>query len=176
MKENGKIVGGIVLAALCLIACLVFAVFKEINSSFSVDTSIFYSAGNDGNWSYVNQRKEFPNNEACYVRIASTAMTDSLLGRGVNNEVVVTYRFTGVENCKIEVAEGKVEQNSTAGSNVIEFTRTINIAKKNDATESIVIFRYLPNGAAKVTLEVIYDDQIAEKYDALNNIYFEAVD
>lgn len=173
MKEKGKVIGGIIAAVLVLVACLAFVIFREINSGFSVDTSIFYSAGNDGNWSYVNQRKEFPNNEACYVRIASTAMTNSLLGRGVNSEIVVTYRFTGVENCKIEVAEGKVEKNNPTNTNVIEFTRTIDVAKKGDATENVVIFRYLPNGAEKVTLEVIYDDQIAEKYDALNNIYFE---
>ena len=176
MKEKGKVIGGIIAAVLVLVACLAFVIFREINSSFSVDTSIFYSAGNDGNWSYVNQRKEFPNNEACYVRIASTAMTNSFLGRGVDSEVVVTYRFTGVENCKIEVAEGKVERSSTSDTNVIEFTRTINVSKKSNATESVVIFRYLPNGAEKVTLEVIYDDQIAEKYDALNSIYFELDD
>ena len=56
---------------------------------------------------------------------------------------------------------------------VVEFTRVLNAAKEKEATESVVIFRYLPDGAEKATLEVIYDDQIAEKYDMLNNVYFE---
>lgn len=146
----------------------------EEKDYLSVDTSIYYSAGNDGNWSYVNQRKEFPNNEACYVRIGSTAIADGgWFSKGVGDEITVTYRFTGVENCKIEVAEGRMTASDTGDSNVVEFTRIINAAKKKEATESVVIFRYLPDEAEKVTLEVIYDDQIAEKYDALNNVYFE---
>lgn len=140
----------------------------------SADTSIYYSAGNDGNWSYVNQRKEFPNNEACYVRIGSTAIADGgWFNKGVGDEITVTYRFTGVENCEIEVAEGRMTTVETGDPNVVEFTRVINAAKEKDSTESIVIFRYLPDGAEKVTLEVIYDDQIEEKYDSLNNVYFE---
>ena len=147
----------------------------EEKDYLSVDTSIYYSAGNDGNWSYVNQRKEFPNNEACYVRIGSTAIADGgLFNKGVGDEITVTYRFTGVENCKIEVAEGRLTVASTGDLNVVEYTRVINAAKEKEAKESVVIFRYLPDGAEKVTLEVIYDDQIAEKYDALNNVYFEA--
>lgn len=171
--KKGKIIIAVILSVLAVITVVVFLVFKEMNYSLSVDTSIFYSAGNDGNWSYVNQRKEFPNNEACYVRISSTATTNSLLGRGVNTGITVTYRFTGVENCKIEVAEGRMTVTDTGDSNVVEFTRVINAEKEKEATESVVIFRYLPDGAEKVTLEVIYDDQIAEKYDALNNVYFE---
>lgn len=146
----------------------------EEKDYLSVDTSIYYSAGNDGNWSYVNQRKEFPNNEACYVRIGSTAIADGgWFSKGVGDEITVTYRFTGVENCAIEVAEGRMTAVNTGDSNVVEFTRVINASKEKEATESVVIFRYLPDGAEKVTLEVIYDDQIAEKYDALNNVYFE---
>lgn len=146
----------------------------EEKDYLSVDTSIYYSAGNDGNWSYVNQRKEFPNNEACYVRIGSTAIADGgWFSKGVGDEITVTYRFTGVENCEIEVAEGRMATTDTGDSNVVEFTRVINAAKEKEVTESVVIFRYLPDGAEKVTLEVIYDDQIAEKYDALNNVYFE---
>lgn len=146
----------------------------EEKSYLSVETGITYSAGNDGNWSYVNQRKEFPNNESCYVRVASVAITDGFWNKGVGDEVTVTYRFTGVENCMIEVSEGRVTSVDTDDSNVAEFTKTISAEKEKNAKEDIVIFRYLPNGAEKVTLEVIYDDQIAEKYDALNSVYFES--
>lgn len=146
----------------------------EEKDYLSADTSIYYSAGNDGNWAYVNQRKEFPNNEACYVRIGSTIIADGgWFNKGVDDEITVTYRFTGVENCEIEVAEGRMTKVDTGDPNMVEFTRVINATKEKDASESVVIFRYMPDGAEKVTLEVIYDDQIAEKYDALNNVYFE---
>lgn len=148
-------------------------VIVEEKDYLSVDTSIFYSAGNDGNWSYGNQRKEFPNNEACYVRIGSTAITSGSFGKGVDEEITVTYRFTGAENCKIEVSEGKVIQADTDNSNVVEFTRILTAAKEKNAKESVVIFRYVPEDAERVTLEVLYDDQIAEKYDMLNTVYFE---
>lgn len=55
-----------------------------------------------------------------------------------------------------------------------EGNNVYNVAKKKEATESVIIFRYLPDGKGKVALGMIYDDQIAEKYDALNNAYFEA--
>ena len=55
-----------------------------------------------------------------------------------------------------------------------EGNNVYNVAKKKEATESAIIFRYLPDGKEKVALGMIYDDQIAEKYDALNNVYFEA--
>ena len=35
-----------------------------------------------------------------------------------------------------------------------------------------MIFRYSPNGAKSVVLEVIYDDQVAERYDEFNSVYF----
>ena len=54
----------------------------------------------------------------------------------------------------------------------MEFTHTVTAAKEKKASEDILIFRYSPNGAESVILEVIYDDQIAEKYDEFNTVYF----
>lgn len=48
------------------------------DASYTTETTIAYSAGNDSDWSYGNQRKEFPIDDACYVRIASTAITDKI--------------------------------------------------------------------------------------------------
>lgn len=93
------------------------------DASYTTETTIAYSAGNDSDWSYGNQRKEFPIDDACYVRIASTAITDK--NKGVENEIAVTYRFTGTENCQVNLTDGIAEQIDTGDANVTEFTRTI---------------------------------------------------
>lgn len=148
----------------------------EEKDYLSVETSIYYSAGDDNNWVYGNQRKEFPNNEACYARIGSTAITTGAFSKGVGDEITVTYRFTGAKNCKIEISDGRATQVETTDSNVIEYMRIITAEKEKNAKEDFMIFRYLPNNAEKVVLEVIYDDQIAEKYEELNTIYFKISD
>lgn len=145
----------------------------EEKDYLSVETSIYYSAGDDNNWVYGNQRKEFPNNEACYARIGSTAITTGAFSKGVGDEITVTYRFTGADNCKIEISDGRATKVENTDSNVMEYTRTISAEKGKNAEESFMIFRYLPDGAENMVLEVIYDDQVAEKYDILNTIYFE---
>lgn len=147
----------------------------EEKKYLSAQTNILYMAGNESNWSYGNQRKEFSNFEACYVRIGSTAITNGFLGKGVGDEITITYRFTGAERCKIEISDGKVTNVETGNPNAVEFARTINAANEKKAEENFVIFRYTPNNAESVALEVIYDGQIAEKYDALSTIYFEKV-
>jgi len=141
------------------------------DASFTTETTIAYSAGNDNNWSYGNQRKEFPVEDACYVRIASIAKTDK--GKGEDNEIVVTYRFTGTEKCTVNLSDGIAEKVDTGDVNVTEYTRTVYAKKEKKATEDIVIFQYVPQeGAESITVEVIYDDQIAERYDARNAVYF----
>lgn len=144
----------------------------EEKDYLSVETSIFYSAGDDNNWVYGNQRKEFPNDEACYVRIGSTAITAGKFGKGVDDEITVTYRFTGAKNCEIEVSDGRATKAEINDSDVVEYVRTVSAAKEKKAKEDFMIFRYLPDDAESVVLEVIYDEQIAEKYDSLNTVYF----
>lgn len=141
------------------------------DASYTAETTIAYSAGNDSDWSYGNQRKEFPVDDACYVRIASTAITDK--SKGVDNEIVVTYRFTGTENCRVNLSDGIAEQIDTGDANVTEFTRTIFAKKSKDAEEDIIIFQYVPTESAEnITLEVLYDDQIESRYDSRNAVYF----
>ena len=144
----------------------------EEKDYLSVDTSIAYSAGNTSDWSYGNQRKEFPDNDACYVRVASTAITSGSFGKGRGDEIAVTYRFTGTENCSVEISDGRATKLDSDDPNIVEFTRFITAEKSKKADEDILIFRYLPDGAESMTLEVIYDDQVAERFDAFNTVYF----
>lgn len=139
--------------------------------SYRVDTSINYSAGDDSDWSYGNQRKEFSSQDSCYVRVGCTAITDK--NKGVDHEIVVTYRFTGTKNCDVEVSEGIVTEVATNDSNTVEFTRSLYTKKEKKAEEDVVIFRYDPKAEGSVTVEVIYDGEIESRYDKSSTIYFE---
>lgn len=57
------------------------------DASFTVDTAIGYSDGNDNNWAYGNQRKEFSADDDCYVRVGSKAITDKK--KGVDEKIKV---------------------------------------------------------------------------------------
>lgn len=140
------------------------------NEHLAVNTVIAYSAGSDSDWSYGNQRKEFPDEEKCYVRIASTLTTDK--GKYENAEVVVTYRFIGTEKCAVNISDGLVDKVESGDSNITEFKHSVYANKEKNAAEDIVIFQYIPKGSEGITLEVIYDDQVATRYDARNAIYF----
>ncbi len=144
---------------------------EKIDTFYKANTNVSYSSGSDSNWSYGNQRKEFPQNEACYVRISSTVITEK--NKGVGTEITVTYRFTGAQNCRIELSDGIATQVDSGDPDVVIFTRTIGAEKEKKAAESIVIFQYVPNSeATSITLEVTYDDHVPAQYDVRNTIYF----
>lgn len=147
----------------------------EEKDYLKMQTSIAYSSGDTKNWTYGNQRKEFPNNTSCYVRVGITAMSTGNFGKGNGDTITVTYRFTGTENCPVQVSDGKATKVDTGDANVTEFTHTVTAAKEKKASEDVMIFRYSPNGAESVILEVIYDDQVAAKYDEYNTVYFDKV-
>lgn len=138
--------------------------------SYTADTSVSYSTGSDSDWSYGNQRKEFPDAKACYVRISSKAITDKR--SGVDKEITVRYRFIGAQNCKVEISDGISTKVETEDPNIVEYTRTLIAKKEKDAKEDIVIFQYSPEKAESMTLEVVYDDQINSQDDVRNTIYF----
>ena len=128
---------------------------EKIDTFYQANTNVSYSS------------------EACYVRISSTVITEK--NKGVGTEITVTYRFTGAQNCKIELSDGIAKQVDSGDPNVVIFTRTISAAKEKKATESIVIFQYVPNSdASSITLEVSYDDHVPTQYDVRNTIYFSA--
>lgn len=144
----------------------------EEKAYLEASTSISYSDGNQMNWSYGNQRKEFPKNEDCYVRIGSSVFTNKTFGKGEGDIITITFRFVGTKDCNVEVSDGMVKEIKNE-ENVTEFQFTLDVTKKKNAYESIVIFRYSPKrDADKMKLEVIYDEQIKEKYDQLSTVYF----
>ncbi len=141
------------------------------DATYTVDTTVAYSAGDDGSWAYGNQRKEFPKDKSCYVRVGSTAKTDKKSGEDA--EITVTYRFTGANGCDIKLTDGIATESVNSDSNVKEFSHVIYTKKKKDASEDVVIFQYQPKDNAEgVTLEILYDDRIEERYDVRNSIYF----
>lgn len=142
----------------------------EENTHLEVETSIAYSEGNVDDWSYGNLRKEFPDKKTCYVRVASALTTDKKKYKG--KDVTVTYRFTGTKKCEIKLSEGMVEEVDTGDMNVQEFKGVLYANVKKEAAEEVVIFQYNPNGADEVSLDVFYDDQLAERFDKHSVIYF----
>lgn len=136
---------------------------------FSADTTIYYSSGEDSEWAYGNQQKEFPGDETCYVRIGCLPVSD--IKEGEDTEIVVTYRFTCTGPCEIKLSDGIAEEvDSEEG--VYAFTRTLRVLNSSATKEDIVIFQYNPNGEGSVALDVIYDDNIDERYDIHNTAYF----
>lgn len=185
MKKNYKMFYAIIcsILVLSLCGCSKFSSKKEetdtekqeetqeIDTNFVANTNISYSAGSDSDWSYGNQRKEFPQNEACYARISSTVGAEKK--KSIGTEVEITYKFTGAQNCKIELSDGIANKIDSGDPNVAIFTRMISAEKAKKEKESIVIFQYMPNSnAASVVLEVSYDEHVPAKYDVRNTIYF----
>jgi len=144
---------------------------QEIDTNYVANTNISYSAGSDSDWSYGNQRKEFPQNDACYARISSTVGAEKK--KGIGTEVEITYKFTGAQNCKIELSDGIANKIDSEDPDVAIYTRTINAEKAKKEKESIVIFQYTPDSnATSVVLEVSYDDHVPAQHDVRNTIYF----
>ena len=139
-------------------------------ATYSVSTTIAYSAGDDSNWSYGNQRKEFSHEDDCYVRVATTTIADKK--KGVDHEILVTYRFIGVQNCSVELSDGIAKKLESSDPNILEYQRSLYPKLEKQAAESVVIFRYSPKSTGSLKLEVIYDDQISAQYDLANTVYF----
>lgn len=137
---------------------------------FTADTSIYYSAGDSKEWAYGNQQKEFPGDENCYVRINSILTSD--IKDGIDSEITVTYRFTCNGDFHIELSDGIANEAKEVKEGVIEVTRTILAQKDKNPKDDIVIFQYVPHGAGSITIEVIYDDQVDNRYDQRNTVYF----
>ena len=89
------------------------------------------------------------------MRIASTAITDK--NKGVENEIAVTYRFTGTENCQVNLTDGIAEQIDTGDANVTEFTRTIFARNPKNQKRTLLFSSMFRRRAPRVfTLEVLY--------------------
>lgn len=130
------------------------------------------TGGTDSDWSYGNQRKEFTVEKPCYVRIGSSIVADWHWGwrYGEGSAITITYRFTGAENCQIEVSDGFVTNIPSEDPNVLIFTRVLTAKSKHE--EDVVVFRYEPIQVGSISLEVIYDNQIKSQFDERNTVYF----
>lgn len=163
-----------------LIICLSLAILSGCNKKepiFSAETTIHYSDGENSDWSYTDLRKEFPYGDSCYARISSTVKSDS--NKGKDAEIEIIYRFTGTENCHVEVADGNVTEINTKNENTKEFKAKIKAGKdsiifnnEKNAIQNIVVFRYDPLANGSVILEVIYDDVVDQQYDKRSTVYF----
>ena len=136
-----------------------------------VRTDISYCPGGTNDWTEGSEKKVFDNQESCYVRIGSTALARDHSRQG--EELTVTYRFTGA--CGIEVCDGNLTLHQTPDENVVEFTHILTAAKKKNAREDFVVFRYLPEGAESMVLEVFYEGLASGKFDQRSTIYFAPV-
>lgn len=136
-----------------------------------IDTTISYSAGEEDNWAYGNQRKEFPKNKACYVRVSSTALYDKFFGD--SEEIEVEYKITGFRNCKVDISDGTYES-VINDKNTIIYKKKIKANKKKKVQESIMVFKYTPNSIVddEIILEVNYGKNVDEKYNKKSTIYF----
>lgn len=144
---------------------------EKIDTNFNAITSISYSSGSDNNWSYGNQRKEFPRYSACYARVGSTIAAEKK--KGVGTEITITYTFTGTDNCKVELSDGIATLEDGSDPNTQVFKRTITAEKEKKATEDFIVFQYMPNGDANsITIKVTYDDHVPNQYDERNTVYF----
>lgn len=143
----------------------------KIDTHFTANTSISHSSGSDSNWSYGDLRKEFPRDDSCYVRIASTVIAQK--NRGVGTEITITYTFTGAKNCRVELSDGIAKKEENDDPNVQVYTRTVKAEKAKKASESVVIFQYTPDEqAADIELRITYDEHVPEGSDAFSKIYF----
>ncbi len=85
---------------------------------------------------------------------------------------MVTYKFTGAQNCDINISDGLIRELDSDDWNERIFTHSVYSSKEKDPSEDVVVFQYIPKNADGMTLEVIYDDQVAERYDVRSSIYF----
>lgn len=144
---------------------------KEIEKNkdkdyLSVETTIFYKTNDDDDW---NQKREFPKDDTCFVKVSSKAIYDKMFGK--SEDVEVTYKFSGFKNTEIVISEGNAEL-ITNSNGIIEYKKTITTDKKKDAETNQVIFRYKPSGQDSIVLDVIYGDNIKSKFDAKSTLFF----
>ena len=147
------------------------------NTAYSAQTTIHYSSGEDSNWAYGDLRKEFPAEKDCYVRVTNKVIRNKIKPFSKDIDIKITYRFTGVNNCNVEVADGLVnEVSNSTDSNVVEYEMMLKTNSESKAEDNIVVFKYTPTNNGSMVLEVLYDDNIIEQNDKKSTIYFEKSD
>ena len=139
--------------------------------TYTVITDTYYSAGNESDWSYGNQRKEFSVNKDCYFRLDT--LMDSDNRRGNKKDVELTITFTGTDICDISQYEGNSYSSVSKDKNKITYNFTIKTKRKSTKADiNTFIFKYEPKKSGEVTVNISYDDNIAPNEDKMNKIVF----
>ena len=135
----------------------------------SVETTISYSSGEEDNWAYGNQKKEFPLDSPCYARVGCTAIVDKFFGSP--EEISATYKISGFKNTIVTLSDG-IAQKVSEDKDSIVFTKNLMADKRKKAREDVVIFRYLPSQVPEtIQIEVVYGDSVKSIYDKKSTIY-----
>ena len=154
MKKNYKMLYAIIcsILVLSLCGCSKFSSKKEetdtekqeetqeIDTNFVANTNISYSAGSDSDWSYGNQRKEFPQNEACYARISSTVGAEkkkrNRLEAKKEKESIVIFQYMPNSNAASVVLEVSYDEHVPAKYDVRNTIYFSNDTGKKEETET----------------------------------------
>lgn len=139
---------------------------KVNKAKFEVENTISFSA--NGGSSYGNQRKEFPSDKECYVRISSKVNSN---GAGKDDIVYVTYKFTGTDKYSVKLSEG-IAKRIQGEDNTIVYIQEVIADKEKESEDNIVIFQITPFGEGSATVNVLYGDNVEARYDKSSVIYF----
>lgn len=141
----------------------------EKNRYIKVETNVGYLIDKNDSMSAAQYKKDYPKTEPLYARVEVKTNRGSTFDR---NEIYVTYRFSKKGNVGVSVAEsnGTVIE-KTVNSNVVEFTKSINVADRE--SKDTIIFRYSPSDDSEnIKIEVIYSDPVKQTYNKSDTIYF----
>lgn len=161
MKIFGIVKKIVLIAAICF---LYIQVIKHPN--YQIETGLYYSAGDQSNWSYMLQQKEYSASEPCYVRFSTKVTADNW--RGKRSEVGVRLTFDSGDIAKVSLVDGVPIQTMQEDTNKITYEFIV----EPDDKEMIAIFRYDPKRAGEVSVDVQYDDKVKSSNNMRNTIFF----
>lgn len=146
---------------------------KKVHApKYTTKTKVYYSPGDDNDWAYVDQQKEFDANTDCYVRIMSMVYEDNITA-AKGDEISVKYIFKGTDVADVIFTDGaplNVEQ--TDDENEVVYSYTATAKKKGSDTEEYFIFKYVPLKEGSITLNIEYGEEVPESDDWQSTIYF----
>lgn len=136
-------------------------------TKYQVETGIYYSSGDQNNWDYVNQQKEYSIDKPCYLRFSTTINSDNW--RGNRKKVGVKLIFDTVGVADIILVDGlpiNIE-NESNGQVSYEFE-----VDPSNHKELVTVFQYEPKNTGSVSVEVQYDNSISSTYNTKSTIFF----
>ena len=147
---------GIVLLAIAVILLVTGIKEYGIEPVLTPTTSMYYSTGSEDNWTYGDQRKEFPIGKSCYFR--ADILVDSNNSKGNERPITIKMTFTGTDNCAVQVSDSKGLQDTIVDDNSTTYIFEIP-AKKNNEDYTPFVFKYYPIEAGDVSVDIAYYDK-----------------